>query len=368
MTDAAAVNSKLNEAIRFASDKHAGQLRKGTVLPYIVHPMETMTILYAMNADIHLLMAGVLHDTVEDTDATVEELTERFGPDVSTLVNVHSEDKSKTWKQRKTRAIRELEKADRRLKLLVMADKVSNLRSMAADYRMVGGKLWERFKAPREKQAWYYSGIQDALWDMQTDPDAAPVYWEMVGLYKDIFVEYYRSVPGEEMSGEYIVQVCAEGSVCRLDRGCPEWKRVKDGCPEEPRWIKISRREAESLEDEWNRPFWTCIGGDLRDGSYPLVSEATRFVSVEVRDGALSLHGEDYGPVCEGINGKEEYEYCVTLDRDNTKRLLVRLRMDWGIDIPLEELLLKTFGTKAPSTAMMRYCKKKKADYCFISF
>lgn len=77
------------------------------------------------------------------------------------------------------------------MKMLVMVDKVSNLRSIAADYRALGDELWKRFNAPVEKQAWYYSGVQDPLWDMQLDPDAAPVYWEMVGLYKDVFVKFY---------------------------------------------------------------------------------------------------------------------------------------------------------------------------------
>ena len=169
-------NYLLEKAIHFATSKHAGQLRKGTKVPYIVHPLETMNILRSMNADTNLLIAGLLHDTVEDTDTSIEEITGIFGTDVAALVGGHSEDKSKTWEERKTHAIKELADARRRMKILVMADKVSNLRSMAADYRVVGDKLWSRFNAPVEKQAWYYSGIQDSLWDMQTDPDASGVF------------------------------------------------------------------------------------------------------------------------------------------------------------------------------------------------
>ena len=185
-------NYLLEKAIHFATSKHAGQLRKGTTVPYIVHPLETMNILGAMKADTNLLIAGLLHDTVEDTDTNVEEIAESFGTDVAALVSGHSEDKSKTWEERKTHAIKELAESNRRMKMLVMADKVSNLRSIAADYRAIGDELWKRFNAPVEKQAWYYSGIQDSLWNMQLDPDAAPVYWEMVGLYKDVFVKFYH--------------------------------------------------------------------------------------------------------------------------------------------------------------------------------
>ena len=183
-------NLLLEKAIQFATIKHAGQLRKGTTTPYIVHPLETMILLRSMSADMNLLIAGLLHDTVEDTDTSVEEIAEVFGTDVAALVSGHSEDKSKTWEERKTHAIEELSRANRRLKMLVMADKVSNLRSIAADYAALEDELWNRFNAPKEKQAWYYSGIQDSLWDMQTDENTSHVYWEMAGRIKDIFVAY----------------------------------------------------------------------------------------------------------------------------------------------------------------------------------
>ena len=101
-------NYLLEKAIHFATSKHAGQLRKGTKVPYIVHPLETMNILRSMNADTNLLIAGLLHDTVEDTDTSIEEIKEVFGTDVAALVGGHSEDKSKTWVERKTYAIKEL--------------------------------------------------------------------------------------------------------------------------------------------------------------------------------------------------------------------------------------------------------------------
>ena len=177
----------LNEAICYATEKHAGQRRKGSGIPYILHPLEALNILCSMNADMELMIAGVLHDTVEDTTATVEEITERFGAGVAALVCANSEDKSKSWDERKKHTIEFLATADRQVKLLVMADKLSNLRSMARDYKVCGDKLWDRFNAPVEKQDWYYSGILDALADMQVDPDAGDVYSEMVSLYKDIF-------------------------------------------------------------------------------------------------------------------------------------------------------------------------------------
>lgn len=242
-------NRLLEQAIRFAVTHHAGQLRKGTSTPYILHPLETMQILHTMGADTNLLIAGVLHDTLEDTDATFTEIVGRFGTDVAALVRAHSEDKSKTWEERKAAAIKHLQTADPRLKMLVMADKVANLRSMAADYRTYGEYLWERFNAPKAKQAWYYSGVQDALREMQNDPRTAPVYWEMVGLFKDLFVRYYYVTLGFGEDDAQLLQVAASGEAYTFRKGELEWRPETEtniiGLP------VLTRKEAEQLEDEW---------------------------------------------------------------------------------------------------------------------
>lgn len=238
-------NYMLEKAIHFATSKHAGQLRKGTTVPYIVHPLETMNILRAMNADTNLLIAGLLHDTVEDTDTTTEEIAELFGADVAALVGGHSEDKSKTWNERKTHAIEELAKASWRMKMLVMADKVSNLRSMWADYCELGDELWTRFNASKEKQAWYYSGIQDALYEMQGSLYTAEIYWEMVNLFKDLFVKFYIS-----KDGQTLYQICADGD--NYARRCSEreWAKHRDIVIDE--FNPIARFDAEQLEDSWD--------------------------------------------------------------------------------------------------------------------
>ena len=106
----------LHESIVFANKAHKGQLRKGTDIDYISHPMEVMQILTAMGADDDLIIAGVLHDTVEDTATTVEEIAEKFGSDIATLVAHHSQDKSQPWEERKASVIDDLERADKRTK------------------------------------------------------------------------------------------------------------------------------------------------------------------------------------------------------------------------------------------------------------
>ena len=182
--------NKLNEAILYAAKMHSGQLRKGTTLPYIVHPIEVLTILSRMNAHEELLIAGVLHDVSEDTEATIEDVAVRFGTEVAHLVNAHTEqNKDLPWWERKLKSIEHLRTAPRDVKLLIMADKLSNIRSMAADYAYVGEKLWDRFCADKTMQSRYYAMSIDALADMAEDPDGKWAYRELQEHYNTIFHE-----------------------------------------------------------------------------------------------------------------------------------------------------------------------------------
>ena len=219
-------------------------MRKGTDIPYIVHPLETMQILLEMGADLHLMIAGVLHDVLEDTDAKAEDIARMFGPDVIQLVQMHSEDKRLSWEARKQHTIDSLKSGPMRYRMLVMADKVSNLRAIARDYAALGDDVWLRFNQGREMQSWYYSGVQDALYDMQFDSRTAPAYWEMVALYKDIFVAYYYD--SEE---ERIYAISTHGENYVLHKDTLEWTRFQGNMPEFatiiPRW------KAEQIEDVW---------------------------------------------------------------------------------------------------------------------
>ena len=133
-------------------------------------------------------MAGVLHDVVEDTEATIEDIAARFGDTVAELVNAHTEQhKDLPWWERKLKSIEHLRTAPRDVKLLIMADKLSNLRSMAADHARIGDRLWDRFCGDKTMQARYYSMSVDALADMADDPDGGWAYRELKILQKRIF-------------------------------------------------------------------------------------------------------------------------------------------------------------------------------------
>ncbi len=167
-------NALITQAILFAMEKHGsvknkdgtiGQKRKGSGLPYIVHPMEVWQILRNNNCSTVVQVAGLLHDTLEDTDTTPEEIKDQFGAEVFALVQTESEDKSKSWKERKQATLDALEKASTETKQVCCADKLSNCLAQLYDYNQIGDALFERFnkESTPELQGWYYKGIVKAL-------------------------------------------------------------------------------------------------------------------------------------------------------------------------------------------------------------
>lgn len=155
----------IDRAIAFATRAHEGQVRKGTTRPYIVHPLEVGRIVSVMTDDEEIISAAILHDTIEDCEEVTEEvLRKEFGDRVTELVLQESEDKSKTWMERKSATIRQLQSATREHKMIALADKLSNMRDIDRDYPECGEKLWERFRMKDKKIiGWYYKGIRDVL-------------------------------------------------------------------------------------------------------------------------------------------------------------------------------------------------------------
>lgn len=158
----------LTDAIEFAAKCHEGQLRKGTDIPYMVHPMEACAIAATMTSDQEVLAAAVLHDVAEDCGVTIKELQDRFGYRVANLVAAESElkedDEEGSWKRRKQHTIDKLQDANQDELILTMADKLSNIRAICRDYEQLGEGLWERFnQRDMNMHAWYYKSIRDKL-------------------------------------------------------------------------------------------------------------------------------------------------------------------------------------------------------------
>lgn len=178
------MRSMIETAAVFAEKAHRGMFRKGTNIPYITHPMETAVIVSAFTDDPEVLSAALLHDVVEDCGVTGEALREAFGSRVMDLVLLESEDKTKTWKERKGGTVDRLHAASREVKIIALGDKLSNMRCIARDYLVLGDAVWERFNEKnKEKQAWYYWQVALALEELKDHM----YYKEYVLLCRQVF-------------------------------------------------------------------------------------------------------------------------------------------------------------------------------------
>ena len=164
----------LDRAIVFAVRAHAGTERRGKGFPYIVHPMEAVEIVATMTPDQELLAAAALHDTVEDTDVTVEQIRTEFGERIASLVASESDtfqagvSEEDSWHARKQAAIDRLSRASHDAKIVALGDKLSNMRAIARDYAQQGDQLWNLFHAKDPKDhEWHYRGLADALSELR---------------------------------------------------------------------------------------------------------------------------------------------------------------------------------------------------------
>ena len=180
----------LDRAIIFAVKAHAGTERRGKGFPYIVHPMEAVEIVSTMTTDQELLAAAALHDTVEDTPVTVEQIRAEFGDRIANLVASESDtfeagvSEEDSWHSRKQAAIDRLAAASHDAKIVAMGDKLSNMRAIARDYSIKGDELWKIFHTKdRRDHEWHYRGLAESLSEL-SDTFA---YKEFVQLINQVF-------------------------------------------------------------------------------------------------------------------------------------------------------------------------------------
>lgn len=185
------------EAVQFATKAHEGQIRKGTKKPYIVHPLEVADIVATMTSDEEILSAAVLHDTIEDCAGVTEEiLRAHFGERVASLVAGESEDKSKSWEERKGTTIRRLKEESRELQMIALADKLSNMRDIDRDYPVMGESLWMQFRMhSKHAIGWYYKGVMESLQEQFQD---VPAFQEYCSLVKKHFGDAPASLEWKE--------------------------------------------------------------------------------------------------------------------------------------------------------------------------
>ena len=184
-------NILIDSAIHFAVDAHAGQCRKGTKLPYILHPVETAAIAASLTGSAEVIAAAVLHDTMEDCGVSRDTLAHEFGERVASLVANESENKREdrpaadTWKLRKQETLDHLNSCkDIDVKIIAFSDKLANLRAIHRDHCKLGARLWERFNQSNPKEIrWYYEGVLLACPEFSGEP----AYAEYRGLLDAVF-------------------------------------------------------------------------------------------------------------------------------------------------------------------------------------
>ena len=177
----------VERAMIFASKAHEGILRKSTDIPYIVHPMEAGAIAASITSDEEVIAAAILHDTLEDTSVTEEDIEREFGKEVLRLIKSDSEDKredlppEETWKIRKQETIDYLKnKADRKEKIIAISDKLSNIRAIYRDQEKIGDEFWNRFNQKDKKEhAWYYGSFVETLSEL-SETAAYREYCELI--------------------------------------------------------------------------------------------------------------------------------------------------------------------------------------------
>ena len=180
----------LDRAIIFAVHAHHDTERRGKGFPYIVHPMEAVEIVSTITSDQELLAAAALHDTIEDTDVTVEDIRREFGDRVSELVHSESDQfvegvsEEDSWHDRKQAAIDRLAAASHDAKIVALGDKLSNMRAIWRDFQTKGDELWKIFHVTdKASHEWHYRGLADSLAEL-SDTFA---YQEFVALIDDVF-------------------------------------------------------------------------------------------------------------------------------------------------------------------------------------
>lgn len=180
----------LDRAIIFAVHAHHNTERRGKGFPYIVHPMEAVEIVSTITSDQELLAAAALHDTIEDTDVTVEDIRREFGDRIADLVHAESDQftegvsEEDSWHDRKQAAINRLAATSHDGKIVALGDKLSNMRAIWRDYQIKGDDLWNIFHVKdKASHEWHYRGLAASLADL-SDTFA---YQELVRLIEDVF-------------------------------------------------------------------------------------------------------------------------------------------------------------------------------------
>src|ERR1700730_11484619 len=157
---------RLQRAFHYAAEKHAGQTRKQTAVPYLSHLLAVASLVLETGGDEDMAIAALLHDVVEDCGGMprLREVRKQFGSRVAKIVEGCTDAyvvPKPEWLERKKNYLREVKHADAETRLVSAADKLHNVRTILADYRRDGESVWKRVSGKKESTLWYYRALRD---------------------------------------------------------------------------------------------------------------------------------------------------------------------------------------------------------------
>lgn len=161
-----ALGPRLQRAFRYAAEKHYGQTRKQSAVPYLSHLMAVASLVLEAGGDEDMAIAALLHDVVEDCGGMprLREIRKQFGSRVAKIVEGCTDsfgEPKPEWVERKKDYLREVKHAGIETRLVSASDKLHNVRTILADYRQHGEAIWARFTGKREGTLWYYRALSD---------------------------------------------------------------------------------------------------------------------------------------------------------------------------------------------------------------
>lgn len=162
------LSEQFTEALKYAAQLHASQMRKRADVPYIAHLLGVASLVLEDGGNEVQAIAALLHDAVEDQGGlkTLEEIRSRFGSDVADIVFALSDSYTEPkppWQERKENYIRSISSASPAEIRVSLADKVYNARAILRDVRQEGDSAWKKFNGGREGTFWYYEQLIQAF-------------------------------------------------------------------------------------------------------------------------------------------------------------------------------------------------------------
>lgn len=154
----------VEKAIAYSIRAHGGQERKGQPgVPYVVHPLHVGMLLARHGFAAPVVAAGILHDVLEDGGATRSDLAREFDPEVASIVAEVSEDKTRSWEERKQHTIDAIAAMSDGARAVTAADKVHNLADLERLLEARGSEVWSMFRRGRGPTLDYYRRVLDRL-------------------------------------------------------------------------------------------------------------------------------------------------------------------------------------------------------------